>query len=413
MSWFTALLSKIYSLGVEVPLGRGLNFTDNLRAELNPSTGMVDVSVDGAQGPTGATGPAGPTGATGPSFAGSTSIVIGADAQRAALTGVITAAQNSNTTAFGSVGSTSIVVGSDIQRAALTGVIACAQNSNTCTFGAGVGSTSIVNNGGSLERAALTGVITSAQNSNATAFGSGVASTSIANNGGSLERAALTGVVTASQNSNTTAFAAIAAKSVLANTTNGSAAPGASAGSTQLQSLRINAANNALEWAGLAGAVDAAGAVTNNTTTLDLAGTLTIPASTLAVGSRYVVDAEFSFTRGSTATALNALVTFRVGANSVTCTLTGLTTTNTDVQTFRVRGAFTVRSTGAGGTCAAAVHASGANNIGTGPLTAGASNVALACNTTGSLAISCDVQMSASVANTTITALGGDITRRN
>jgi hypothetical protein len=63
---------------VDVALGNGLNFTDNLRAVRNESTGFVDISVEGPQGPTGPTGPAGPTGATGatgPAYAGSTTVV--------------------------------------------------------------------------------------------------------------------------------------------------------------------------------------------------------------------------------------------------------------------------------------------------------------------------------------------------
>lgn len=102
MSFFNGLLGKIFSQNSEVDLGNGINFTDNLRAELNPATGRVDVYVDGPQGPqgdTGETGPQGATGATG-TIASSTSIIIGADAQRAAVTGVVEIAQNSNTSAF-------------------------------------------------------------------------------------------------------------------------------------------------------------------------------------------------------------------------------------------------------------------------------------------------------------------------
>src|SRR5690606_22720079 len=72
-----------------------------------------------------------------------------------------------------------------IERAALTGVVAAGANSNTTTFGAGVdgaglvlsggntaldvvGSTSIVVTSDQVQRAALTGDVTAAQNSNAT-----------------------------------------------------------------------------------------------------------------------------------------------------------------------------------------------------------------------------------------------------
>ncbi len=74
-------------------------------------------------------------------------------------------------------------------------------------------------------------------------------STSIAVNANDIQRAALTGAITAAANSNATAFGVLAAKSVLANATNASAVPAALAGSAAFQHLRVNSANNALEWA--------------------------------------------------------------------------------------------------------------------------------------------------------------------
>lgn len=374
--WLDALLGRIASNGVALALGKGINFKSNLQAVFNPSTQYVDVEVVGAQGPTGPAGPAGPTGATGSTFAGSTSIIIGADAQRAALTGAITAAQNSNVTALGSVGSTSIVVGSDIQRAALTGVITAAQNSNTCSFGAGVGSTSVVNNAGSLERAALTGV------------------------------------VTASQNSNTTAFASIAAKSVLANTTNSSAAPGASAPALPMQVLRSNAANTALEWSGVGTAVEtAAGSATNSAAAIDLTGTLTIPANTLAVGSRFKASATYRFTRGSTATALTLNADLAVGASSLNAQATSAAnTTNTFSGTVKVEADFTVVSTGAGGTARAnVVTYTDCDNTATNGKIVTAFNATFAIDTTTPNAMKLRGAMGSAVANTTILATGGEI----
>jgi hypothetical protein len=73
-------------------------------------------------------------------------------------------------------------------------------------------------------------------------------STSITVNANDVQRAALTGAITASANSNTTAFGTLAAKSVLANATNATAVPAALAGSAAFQHLRVNSANNALEW---------------------------------------------------------------------------------------------------------------------------------------------------------------------
>jgi len=64
-------------------------------------------------------------------------------------------------------------------------------------------------------------------------------------------RAAVTGVVTAPQNSNTSSFSAAAGKSALINAGNASAVPAFVAGTGALQYLRVNAANNGLEWATL------------------------------------------------------------------------------------------------------------------------------------------------------------------
>src|SRR5690348_5123734 len=71
--WLEALLGRVFNSGVSIPLSKGINFTDGLRAELNPSTKQIDVTLDGegggggggATGPTGPTGPTGATGATG------------------------------------------------------------------------------------------------------------------------------------------------------------------------------------------------------------------------------------------------------------------------------------------------------------------------------------------------------------
>jgi hypothetical protein len=45
MSWLDALLGRIRSIGVDVALGNGLNFTAPLSATRNESTGFVDVAV--------------------------------------------------------------------------------------------------------------------------------------------------------------------------------------------------------------------------------------------------------------------------------------------------------------------------------------------------------------------------------
>lgn len=147
------------------------------------------------------------------------------------------------------------------------------------------------------------------------------------------------------------------------------------------------------------------GTVSAATTALDLCGAYTTAANTLTVGSVMRSEAWFTFTRGATATALNLLITFRVGANSVTTTLTSITTAV--VQTFHMVAEFTVLTTGAGGTCSAALALYGATSLGASPQQAGVTNTALACNTTGTLAIAADMQMSVGVAATAISSVGG------
>jgi len=66
-----------------------------------------------------------------------------------------------------------------------------------------------------------------------------------------FERGAVAGAVTLALNSNASTFTAAAAKSVLINAANGSAVPAFVAGTGALQYLRVNAANNGLEWATL------------------------------------------------------------------------------------------------------------------------------------------------------------------
>jgi hypothetical protein len=152
------------------------------------------------------------------------------------------------------------------------------------------------------------------------------------------------------------------------------------------------------------------GTVNALTTLLDLTGTYTIPANRLIVGSRFKAVCSFSFTRGATATACNILVNFRVGGGAITATLTPLTVVNGAIQTFGAEAEFTVLTTGAGGTCMAAMTAWGATAATAATdLTAGVSNNALACNTTGTLAIKIDAQMSAAVAATVLNATGGHI----
>lgn len=74
-------------------------------------------------------------------------------------------------------------------------------------------------------------------------------STSIIVNANDVQRAAISGVITIAVNANTSTFTAVAAKTVLVNATNASAVPAFLAGTAAFQYLRVNSANNALEWA--------------------------------------------------------------------------------------------------------------------------------------------------------------------
>lgn len=286
MSWFSGLLGKIFNSGTELALGGGINFRNNLTATLNPVTGLVD--VDGAD----------------------------------ALTG-----------------SASVVVGSDIQRAALTGV------------------------------------------------------------------------VTAAQDSNTTAFAAIAARSVLLNASSVSAAPAASAPTRPLQYLRSAVDGTTLEWGSVAGSVETTiGDVTNATTAIGLCGTLTIPANTLAVGSRFRAVGMYRFTRGSTATALNLVSIFNVGPNNETITSCAANVTNGFNGTVRVEAELTVTSIGAGGAARVnIISTTDCDNVATTGKFVSSYSSAMAINTTIANDLTLTGNMSAAVANARIRASGGDI----
>lgn len=98
MSWLDALLGRIRSAGVDLALGNGLNFLAPLVATRNESTGFVDVS----QTP----------------LASSTSIVVGSDVQRAALTGDVTAPLNSNVTTIAALAVTEAKLAADAVTAA-------------------------------------------------------------------------------------------------------------------------------------------------------------------------------------------------------------------------------------------------------------------------------------------------------
>ena len=239
------------------------------------------------------------------------------------------------------------------------------------------------------------------------------ASTSVIYDAGTntWQSAAKTGAVTAGQNGNTFAFGALAAKSVLLNLTNASAVPAASAPAAPLKTLRSNAAFTALEWASQAGAAElSANTVTNSVTSIDISGTLVIPANTLAVGSRYRFTGSFRFTRGATATALNLLSDLDLGGTVLTTPVVAANVSNGFSGSVKVDGEFTIVSTGAAGTARAHIIATSDcdNATPTGKVVTNF-NAALAINTTIANSVRLLGRMSLAVPATTILATGGDV----
>jgi hypothetical protein len=304
---------------------------------------------------------------------------------RAALTGDIEATQNSNTTAFRSFAAKSVLANATNSSAVPSDLAGSAafqylrvNSSNTglewavlsvsspITLSSGtigfdltvIDSTSIVVSSGTLQRAALTGAIAASQNSNATVFAgildngaaendrtnlNFVSSTSntlvVTDDAGNdeleitVQRAALTGDITASANSNTTAFRSFAAKSVLANATNSSAVPSDLAGSAAFQYLRVNSANNGLEWATLS--VSSPITITSGTIGFDLTA---IDSTSIVVNSSTLERAALT---GAVVASQNSNATvfagIRVGGSATTDRTninfiagTGITITPTD-----------------------------------------------------------------------------------
>ncbi len=230
---------------------------------------------------------------------------------RAALTGAVTSAQNSNTTAFGALSAKSVLANAtnaSAVPAALAGSAAFqhlrVNSANTALewslltagdFPAGV-----------VPLTALASQATDTLVANITAGAAvpiAVAFTSI--DSASLiwdatthtfQTAAVTGAVTIAQNGTVAAFGALAAKSVLANATNATAVPAALAGSAAFQHLRVNSANTALEWATLSSGDFSAGVVpitalatqAANTVVANATGSVATPTA-FAVGTNTVL----------------------------------------------------------------------------------------------------------------------------
>lgn len=201
------------------------------------------------------------------------------------------------------------------------------------------------------------------------------------------------------------------AKSVIANATNASGNAAYFSPGRFLQSLRNNAANNALEWAGIGTAVEvAAGSLTNSTASLDLTAGLAIPAGGLVVGSRFAGRATYRFTRGATATALALNAALEVGATSLSAAAASAQTVNGFSGTVTVLADFTVVTTGAGGTARANIMTiTDCDTTATAGKVVTAFNATFAIDTTAALTMKLRGSMGTAVANATILATGGHI----
>lgn len=147
------------------------------------------------------------------------------------------------------------------------------------------------------------------------------------------------------------------------------------------------------------------------TTVLDMTGRFTVRANTLIAGNRWKCHFSAIFVRGATLTGLNLNCFFGIGVPTINLALAAPITTGTFF--LRVEATFTVLTTGSTGTAMAEMMAwctSASAGTGAG-LIMGAANVALALNTTIDLVLVGQCQMNAAVAATSIQASGGNIER--
>lgn len=178
-----------------------------------------------------------------------------------------------------------------------------------------------------------------------------------------------------------------------------------------LNSTGVTLTDWPLDSTGL-GTETATTAVTNSTTVIDITDPFTIPANSLVVGSRWRVTATFKFARGATVTALNLNASIDLGGSSLSLTAAAANVTASFAGVVRIEGEFTVDSTGAGGTGRAVLTSyTDCDNTATNGKVVTASNLAFGINTTSALSFRGRAQMSAAVANCTITAIGGNVER--
>lgn len=167
-----------------------------------------------------------------------------------------------------------------------------------------------------------------------------------------------------------------------------------------------------LDSTGVAPQLSAA-SVAAATTVMATTATRVIPAGTLIAGSKFKCTFNYTFSRGATLTAvnLNSFFDINTGVTGISVAMAAPITTGTFFVHAECE--FTVLTVGIAGTCMAnmmvwCTSVSGATGAG---LIGGASNVALALNTTVANSMRGAAQMNAIVAATSIQCTGGNIER--
>lgn len=375
MSWLDALLGRIRSAGVDLALGNGLNFLSPLTATRNDSTGFVDVAVDLP--------------------GGSTSIVVGADVQRAALTGAVEAAQNVNTTTFGAG-----AAGSSMAREDSNGALGYVGTTSTVSITGATGALGVIDIadlecGGCVSIDSTSGDYTIA----------GFSAKPVGFWFRLINRAASTthvGTLIEGAGTTTTDFRQPHDRNVRFR---------------RGESGVLSYLNDRwrVTWGRRPEDLDVltqttAQTVTNAITNLS-AGSLSIPADAAIAGSEWQFEAMVHTSRGATATAANLVIELLVGGSAIRTLTLATTTTSGHLGYAMIRGRFSVRTAGGSGTAmvtlaatetvttATATPATVDARIAHDPAPATSAAAATAYDTTAATTLELRARFSAAVAN--------------
>jgi hypothetical protein len=352
-------------------------------------------------------------------------------------------------------GSTSILYDASTNtfvRAAVTGVVTAPQNSNTATFSVAAGKSVLINAAnGSAVPAFVAGTaafqylrVNTGNNGLEWATLAAAASTSIIYDAASnsFRRAALTaGDVTAPVNDNTltivadavsnTKAANMAANTIKANPTAGSADPQDMA--LAVQSLLLRAAANIIDATAAAdtvlqrvGSADlgfsfarvgqvpllASATATNTVSALVTTAQITIPANFLVAGSRWKCCYTYMFVRGATATPLNIGSFFDISIGVTSINASHVSPTVAGTYHIRVEAEFTITTAGAAGVAMTHITSTANGFTAVNSIEQRSSaDIALATDTTTSRTMRGSCLMSAAVAGCSLTTTGGHLER--